>query len=124
MSPRKRYAKKCVKARQRRRLHAQARLERDRRQAQRAAEALRDRKNKATFHTVETAPAAQPAPQHPPDQCKSHRYTLLQRLIAFGAQRWLRKAAVASAGALGALQVAGRYSRAWTTGQGVVEKAV
>jgi hypothetical protein len=40
MSPRTRYAKKQAKARQRRRLHAQERLERDRRQAQRAAEAL------------------------------------------------------------------------------------
>ncbi|RPJ26348.1 MAG: hypothetical protein EHM35_14950 [Planctomycetaceae bacterium] len=40
MSPSKRYAKKHAKARQRRRLHAQERLERDRRQAQRAAEAL------------------------------------------------------------------------------------
>ena len=40
MSPIKRYAKKQVKARQRRRLQAQARLERDQRQAQRAAEAL------------------------------------------------------------------------------------
>jgi hypothetical protein len=40
MSPSKRYAKKQAKARQRRRLHAQDRLERDRRQAQRAAEAL------------------------------------------------------------------------------------
>jgi hypothetical protein len=40
MSPTKRYAKKQAKARQRRRLHAPARLERDRRQAQRAAEAL------------------------------------------------------------------------------------
>src|SRR5215217_577584 len=36
----KRYAKKQAKARQRRRLHAHERLERDRRQAQRAAEAL------------------------------------------------------------------------------------
>jgi hypothetical protein len=40
MSPSKRYAKKHAKARQRRRLHAHERLERDRRQAQRAAEAL------------------------------------------------------------------------------------
>ena len=40
MSPSKRYAKKHAKASQRRRLHAQERLERDRRQAQRAAEAL------------------------------------------------------------------------------------
>ena len=40
MSPSKRYAKKQAKARQRRRLHAHERLERDRRQAQRAAEAL------------------------------------------------------------------------------------
>jgi transcription initiation factor TFIIIB Brf1 subunit/transcription initiation factor TFIIB len=40
MSPSKRYAKKQAKARQRRRLQAQERLERDRRQAQRAAEAL------------------------------------------------------------------------------------
>jgi hypothetical protein len=40
MSPIKRYAKKQVKARQRRRLQAQERLERDQRQAQRAAEAL------------------------------------------------------------------------------------
>jgi hypothetical protein len=40
MAPRKRYAKKQAKARQRRRLHAHERLERDRRQAQRAAEAL------------------------------------------------------------------------------------
>jgi hypothetical protein len=40
MSPMKRYAKKQAKARQRRRLQAHARLERDRRQAQRAAEAL------------------------------------------------------------------------------------
>ena len=40
MSPIKRYAKKQAKARQRRRLHAHERLERDRRQAQRAAEAL------------------------------------------------------------------------------------
>jgi hypothetical protein len=40
MSPSKRYAKKQAKARQRRRLHAQDRLARDRRQAQRAAEAL------------------------------------------------------------------------------------
>jgi hypothetical protein len=39
MSPSKRYAKKQDKARQRRRLHAPERLERDRRQAQRAAEA-------------------------------------------------------------------------------------
>jgi hypothetical protein len=36
----KRYAKKQAKARQRRRLHAQERLERDRRQAPQAAEAL------------------------------------------------------------------------------------
>ena len=40
MSPSKRYAKKQAKARQRRRLTAHERLERDRRQAQRAAEAL------------------------------------------------------------------------------------
>ena len=40
MSPGKRYAKKQAKARQRRRLQAYERLERDRRQAQRAAEAL------------------------------------------------------------------------------------
>src|SRR6058998_3234519 len=40
MSPLKRYAKKQAKARQRRRLQARERLERDRRQAQRAAEAL------------------------------------------------------------------------------------
>jgi hypothetical protein len=40
MSPMKRYAKKQAKARQRRRLQAHARLERDQRQAQRAAEAL------------------------------------------------------------------------------------
>jgi hypothetical protein len=40
MSPSKRYAKKQAKARQRRRLHAHERLERDKRQAQRAAEAL------------------------------------------------------------------------------------
>jgi hypothetical protein len=40
MSPIKRYAKKQAKARQRRRLQAHERLERDRRQAQRAAEAL------------------------------------------------------------------------------------
>ena len=40
MSPSKRYAKKQAKARQRRRLQAHERLERDRRQAQRAAEAL------------------------------------------------------------------------------------
>jgi hypothetical protein len=40
MSPSKRYAKKQAKARQRRRLHAHERLERDRRQAQRTAEAL------------------------------------------------------------------------------------
>ena len=40
MSPSRRYAKKQAKARQRRRLHAQERLERDRRQAQQAAEAL------------------------------------------------------------------------------------
>jgi DDE superfamily endonuclease len=40
MSPSKRYAKKQAKARQRRRLQAQERLKRDRRQAQRAAEAL------------------------------------------------------------------------------------
>src|SRR6266498_5990263 len=39
-SPVKRYAKKHAKARQRRRRNAQERLERDRRQAQRAAEAL------------------------------------------------------------------------------------
>jgi hypothetical protein len=40
MSPMKRYAKKQAKARQRRRLQAHERLERDRRQAQRVAEAL------------------------------------------------------------------------------------
>src|SRR5712691_4805266 len=40
MSPSKRYAKKPAKARQRRRLQAHERLERDRGQAQRAAEAL------------------------------------------------------------------------------------
>ena len=40
MSPSKRYAKKQAKTRQRRRLQAQERLERDKRQAQRAAEAL------------------------------------------------------------------------------------
>src|SRR5215831_14185808 len=40
MSPSKRYAKKHAEARQRRRLHAHERLERDRRQAQRAIEAL------------------------------------------------------------------------------------
>jgi hypothetical protein len=40
MSPRKRDAKHHSKARQRCRLNAQERLERDRRQAQRAAEAL------------------------------------------------------------------------------------
>src|SRR5919205_2566888 len=40
MSPSKRYAKKQAKARQRRRLQAHERLERDRHQAQRAAEAL------------------------------------------------------------------------------------
>ena len=40
MSPAKRYANKQAKARQRRRLNAQQRLERDRRQAQQAAEAL------------------------------------------------------------------------------------
>ena len=40
MSPSKRYAKKYAKARQRRRLQAHERLERDRRQAQQAAEAL------------------------------------------------------------------------------------
>jgi hypothetical protein len=40
MSPSKRYAKKHAKARQRRRLPAHERLERDRCQAQRAAEAL------------------------------------------------------------------------------------
>src|SRR5438093_669330 len=40
MSPSKRYAKKQAKAGQRRRLQAHERLERDRRQAQRAAEAL------------------------------------------------------------------------------------
>jgi hypothetical protein len=40
MSPSKRYAKKHAKARQRRRLQAHERLERDRRQAQRAAESL------------------------------------------------------------------------------------
>ena len=40
MSPSKRYAKKHAKARQRRRLHAQERLARDRCQAQQAADAL------------------------------------------------------------------------------------
>src|SRR5262249_32238099 len=40
MSPAKRDTRKQGKARQRRRLHAQERLERDRRQAQQAAEAL------------------------------------------------------------------------------------
>jgi hypothetical protein len=40
MSLSKRYAKKQAKARQRRHLQAHARLERDRRQAQRAIEAL------------------------------------------------------------------------------------
>jgi hypothetical protein len=40
MFPATRHIKKLVKARQRRRLTAQERLERDRRQAQRAAEAL------------------------------------------------------------------------------------
>jgi len=40
MSPSARYAKKHAKARQRRRLQAHERLERDRRQAQRAVEAL------------------------------------------------------------------------------------
>src|SRR5205809_7682924 len=40
MSPMKRYAKKQAKARQRRRLQTHERLERDRRQAQRAVEAL------------------------------------------------------------------------------------
>jgi hypothetical protein len=40
MSPMKRYAKKQAQASQRRRLHAPARLERDQRQAPRAAEAL------------------------------------------------------------------------------------
>src|SRR5262245_5017906 len=40
VSPHKRYATHHAKARQRRRLHAHERLERDRRQAQRAAEAL------------------------------------------------------------------------------------
>ena len=40
MSPRKRDAKQQAKTRQRRRLKAQERLERDRRQAQHAAEAL------------------------------------------------------------------------------------
>src|SRR5712692_7663245 len=40
MAPSKRYAKKQAKARQRRRLQAHERLERDRRQAQRAAEVL------------------------------------------------------------------------------------
>ena len=40
MSPSTRYAKKHAKARQRRRLQAHERLERDRRQAQQAAEAL------------------------------------------------------------------------------------
>jgi hypothetical protein len=40
MSPSKRYAKKQATARQRRRLQAHERLERERRQAQRAVEAL------------------------------------------------------------------------------------
>ena len=40
MSPMTRSVKKHAKARQRRRLHAQERLERNRRQAQQAAEAL------------------------------------------------------------------------------------
>jgi len=40
MSPRTRNTKQQIKARQRRRLHAQERLARDRRQAQHAAEAL------------------------------------------------------------------------------------
>jgi len=40
MSPSTRYAKKPTQARQRRRLHAQERFERDRRQAQQNAEAL------------------------------------------------------------------------------------
>jgi hypothetical protein len=40
MSPAKRYAKKQARARGRRRLNAQQRLDRDRRQAQQAAEAL------------------------------------------------------------------------------------
>ena len=40
MSPTQRYAKKQVKARQRRRLTAQERLEQDRRQAQHAAKVL------------------------------------------------------------------------------------
>jgi hypothetical protein len=40
MSRTQRYAKKLAKARQRRRLQAQERLARDRRQAQKAAEAL------------------------------------------------------------------------------------
>jgi hypothetical protein len=40
MSQAKRYARKQAKARRRRRLNAQERLERDRRQAQQAAEAL------------------------------------------------------------------------------------
>src|SRR6266436_1854412 len=40
MSPTQRYAKKQVKARHRRRLQAQERLARDRRQAQQAAQAL------------------------------------------------------------------------------------
>lgn len=40
LSPSKRYVTKQAKARQRRRLPAHERLERDRRQAQRAAEAL------------------------------------------------------------------------------------
>ena len=39
-SPAKRYANQQAKARQRRRLNAQQRLERDRRQAQQAVEAL------------------------------------------------------------------------------------
>ena len=40
MAPRKRYAKKPAKARQRRRLQAHERLERDQHRAERAAEAL------------------------------------------------------------------------------------
>jgi hypothetical protein len=40
MAPSKRYAKKQAKARQRRRLQAHERLARERRQAQRAADAL------------------------------------------------------------------------------------
>jgi hypothetical protein len=45
MSPSTRYATKQAKARQRRRLQAQERLERDKRQAQRAAEALHEKRS-------------------------------------------------------------------------------